>query len=96
MEVRTQFKQKEEEKASAQTSPARPLAELDLSKRAVEAFKKAGIENAGQFMERLAQGDDAVLAIEGVGAKALADTKKALRRLGYTLPEAEAEKEAAG
>ena len=93
LEVRTQFKQKEEEKASAQTSPARPLAELDLSKRAVEAFKKASIENAGQFMERLAQGDAAVLAIEGVGAKALADTKKALRRLGYPLPEAEAETE---
>lgn len=94
LEVRTQFKQKEEEKVTAQTSPARPLAELDLTKRTLDAFKKAGIENAGQFLERLAQGDDAVLAIEGVGAKALTDTKKALRRLGYTLPEAQPEPEA--
>src|SRR3972149_12174069 len=72
LEVRTQFKQEEEDKATAQTSPARPLAELDLTKRTVDAFKKAGIENAGQFLERLAQGDDAVLAIDGVGAKGLA------------------------
>ena len=95
LEVRTQFRQKEEDKATAQTSPARPLAELDLTKRTLDAFKKAGIETAGQFMERLTEGDDAVLAIDGIGAKALADTKKGLRRLGYTLPEAQAEAEPA-
>ncbi|MEX2161609.1 MAG: DNA-directed RNA polymerase subunit alpha C-terminal domain-containing protein [Anaerolineales bacterium] len=93
--MRTQFKQTEEAKAAAKTSPTRPLAELDLSKRAVEAFKKAGIETAGQFVEKLAEGEAAVLQIEGVGTKALADTKKALRRLGYELPAGEAEAEKA-
>lgn len=88
LEVRTQFKQAEESKAAAKVSPERPLAELDLSKRALEAFKKAGIENAGQFLEKLKDGDAAVLEIEGVGTKALADTKKALKRLGYELPAA--------
>lgn len=87
LEVRNKHKQELDAKAAAAVSPERPLAELELAKRTVEAFKKAGIENAGQFMERLAQGDQAVLDIEGVGAKALADTKKALRRLGYDLPE---------
>jgi large subunit ribosomal protein L31 len=98
LEVRTQFKEAEEAKSAAKTSPDRPIAELDLSKRAVESYKKAGIENAGQFVAKLAEGDEAVLAIEGIGAKALADTKKALRRLGYDLPagssEVEAEKSA--
>jgi len=60
----------------------------------VEAFKKAGIQTAGQFIEMLAEGDDAVLAIEGVGTKALADTKKALKRLGYELPASEPAAEA--
>ncbi|MCW5876989.1 MAG: 50S ribosomal protein L31 [Anaerolineales bacterium] len=87
LEVRTKHKQAEEAKAAAQTSPERPLAELELSKRTLDAYKKAGIENAGQFTERLAQGDQALLDIDGIGAKALADTKKALRRLGYDLPE---------
>lgn len=98
LEVRTKAQQAEAEKAAAQVSPERPLAELEISKRTVDAFKKGKIENAGQFIELLAKGDDAVLAIDGVGAKALADTKKALRRLGYDLPEApapEAEAEAA-
>lgn len=97
LEVRTQFKKAEESKEAAKVSPERPLAELDLTKRTVEAFKKAGIENAGQFIEKLAEGDAAMLAIEGVGTKALADTKKALKRLGYEMPAAaaaEAEKAA--
>ncbi len=88
LEVRTQFKKSEEAKSAAKTSPERPLAELDLTKRTLEAFKKVGIENAGQFLEKLAEGDAAVLEIEGVGTKALADTKKALKRLGYELPAA--------
>jgi len=45
--------------------------------------------------QRLAGGDEAILQIEGVGTKALADTKKALRRLGYELPTGEAEAEKA-
>ena len=88
LEVRTQFKQAEESKAAAKVSPERPLAELDLTKRAIEAYKKAGIETAGQFLEKLTEGDSALLALEGVGTKALADTKKALKRLGYELPAA--------
>jgi large subunit ribosomal protein L31 len=87
LEVRTQFKKTEDAKVAAKTSPDRPLAELDLTKRTIEAYKKAGIENAGQFVTKLAEGDSAVLAIEGIGTKALADTKKALKRLGYELPE---------
>ena len=91
LEVRTEYKKKKESKAASQTSPARPLAELDLGRRTLDAFKKAGIETAGQFIERLAEGDEALLQVEGVGRKSLADTKKALRRLGYALPEGEAE-----
>lgn len=95
LEVRTQFKQKEEAKSASKTSPERSLAELDLGKRTIEAFKKAGIETAGQFIERLGAGDDSLLELEGIGRKSLADTKKALRRLGYDLPEGETEAEAA-
>jgi len=32
-------------------------------------------------------GDEAVLAIDGFGRKSLADFKKAMRRMGYELPE---------
>jgi large subunit ribosomal protein L31 len=91
LEARTEYVKEKESKGASQTSPERPLAELDLGKRTLDAFKGAGIETAGQFIERMAEGDEALLAIDGIGRKSLADTKKALRRLGYNLPESEAE-----
>ncbi|KAA3645425.1 MAG: 50S ribosomal protein L31 [Chloroflexi bacterium] len=87
LEARQQHIAEQEEKHAARISPLRPMDELGLNKRAVDAFKKADIENAGQFLEKLAEGDEAVLAIDGVGRKALSDAKKFLRRFGYELPE---------
>jgi len=87
LEARQQHIAEQEEKAAARISPMRPMDELGLNKRAVDALKKAEIENAGQFLEKLAEGDDAVLALDGVGRKALSDAKKFLRRFGYPLPE---------
>jgi hypothetical protein len=45
------------------------------------------ITNVGQFLDQLAEGDEAVLEIDSIGVKSLADLKKSLRRLGYVLPE---------
>ncbi|HET9909585.1 MAG TPA: DNA-directed RNA polymerase subunit alpha C-terminal domain-containing protein [Anaerolineales bacterium] len=68
----------------------RPIEELGLATRAVESLKKVGIENVGQFLERLSQGNEAVLAIPGFGQASLTAAKKKLRSLGYELPEAAA------
>ena len=64
---------------------------LDLKPDVLEAYKAAGLETAGQFIAKLQEGDEAVLALEGVGRKGLADTKKALKRAGFSLPEGTAE-----
>ncbi|MCS7010170.1 MAG: hypothetical protein N2049_10005 [Anaerolineales bacterium] len=66
----------------------RPIAELEIGARPTEALAKAGITTVGQFLERLSQGEEAVLALEGFGRKALIDIKKKLRALGYSLPQA--------
>ena len=70
------------------TSPDRPVSELGLGSRATESLIKAGLENAGQILEKMNQGEAALLAIEGFGRKSLIDLKKHLRQLGYELPEA--------
>jgi large subunit ribosomal protein L31 len=89
LEAREKFQAEKEAQEASAVSPERPLAELDLGKRALDAFKGGGVETAGQFLEKLAIGENALLEIDGVGRKSLADAKKALRRLGYELPEAE-------
>jgi DNA-directed RNA polymerase alpha subunit len=71
-------------------SPERPIEELGISSRALDALKKAGIENFGQFLERLSGGNEAVLAIPGFGQASLTAAKKKLRSLGYEIPEAAA------
>ncbi|MEN6529998.1 MAG: DNA-directed RNA polymerase subunit alpha C-terminal domain-containing protein [Anaerolineaceae bacterium] len=73
---------------ASKTSPDRSVKELGLSNRAVEALEKAGIVNVGQVLEKLAEGENAVLEIEGFGRKSLIDMKKNLRQMGYTLPTA--------
>ena len=48
----------------------------------MNAVKADGIETISQVLARLEQGDDALLAITGVGQKALIDIKKYLRANG--------------
>jgi len=71
----------------SRTSPDRAIAELGIGTRPTEALAAAGITTAGQVMERLTTGDDALLAVEGFGRKSLIDLKKRLRQLGYQVPE---------
>ncbi|WP_236691479.1 DNA-directed RNA polymerase subunit alpha C-terminal domain-containing protein [Ornatilinea apprima] len=73
---------------TARTSPDRPVSDFNLSKRAVEALAAAGITNAGQVLEKLAAGEQALLDVEGFGRKSLIDMKKAMRQFGYDLPAA--------
>jgi len=56
--------------------------EINLNTRALNALKGEGIETVGSLMERFEQGDDALLAITGIGQKALIDIKKYLRNQG--------------
>lgn len=95
IEARNQFVAEQEARSAARVSPDRLLKDFEVGKRALDALKKVKITTAGEFIEKLAEGDESVLEIDGFGRKSLADLKKGLRRMGYTLPEDEAEKEAA-
>jgi len=72
---------------TSKKSPDRVIADLELSARATEALKKGGIDTMGQLLEKLNQGDEAVLAITGFGRTSLAAAKKKLRALGYDISE---------
>jgi len=90
LSVRQTYVEKQKAKEELKGSPERPIEELGLATRAVDALKNAGITNVGQFLEKLSGGNEAVLAVPGFGQASLTASKKKLRALGYELPEAAA------
>jgi len=82
-----------------------PLAEMGLSTRVLGHLERAGLATVGEVMERLAEGDEGLLKLNGIGPKSLAETKQciealALSEIEETVPTeeeaaAEAEMEAA-
>ena len=88
LQVRQAYVEDQKTRQEARVSPKRAIAELELGTRPTTALAKAGITQVGQFLNKLAEGEQVVLAVEGFGRKSLIDMKKKLRALGYKLPEA--------
>lgn len=55
-----------------------PIEELDLSVRAFNCLKRAGITKVGIVLEKLEKGEDEILAIRNFGRKSLQELKDAL------------------
>jgi large subunit ribosomal protein L31 len=89
LQARKNYVESQQAKEDAKVSPKRPIAELELGTRPTSALAKAGITEVGQLLAKLAEGDSAILAVEGFGRKSLIDSKKKLRAFGYDVPEAE-------
>ena len=90
LSARQTYVEQQKVKEELRGSPERPIEELGIATRSLDALKKAGIENFGQFLERLNGGNDAVLAIPGFGQASLTAAKKKMRSLGYEIPAAAA------
>jgi DNA-directed RNA polymerase alpha subunit len=72
------------EKAEPEAVAAKhPIEDLDLGTRTNNALKSAGVNTVEDALAHLAQGDDALLAIDGFGKKSLIDLKQALQEKGY-------------
>ena len=88
LQARQSFVDQQKARETSRTSPERMVSELGLGARAAESLVKAGITNVGQVLEKLTEGEAALLAVDGFGRKSLIDLKKHLRQLGYELPAA--------
>lgn len=79
----------EQQKAKEETanSPERSIDDLELTPRATDALKKAGVLSIGQLLAKMGEGNAAVLAIAGFGQSSLTAAKKKLRVLGFEVPE---------
>jgi large subunit ribosomal protein L31 len=85
LQARQSFVDQKKARDEAKTSPDRPIEELGLGTRSTAALAAAGIVNCGQAVDKLNEGEAAILAIEGFGRKSLIDLKKKLRALGYEI-----------
>lgn len=87
LQVRDSKRAEAEAVVASRTPAGLPLADLGLGKRQVEALAAGGVQTAGEALALLeANGDDGLLAIDGVGRKALIDLKRSLRARGYAVP----------
>lgn len=67
------------------TPPDLPIAELGLQKRYQTILEENGITIVQHILDKLAEGDQAMLGISGIGRQVLSDIKKNLRARGYKL-----------
>ena len=65
------------------------LADLELSSASVKAWAKAGFEKAADVLKALANGDQSILDLEGIGQSRLIEIKKAMRAKGIDVPGSE-------
>ncbi|HID63897.1 MAG TPA: DNA-directed RNA polymerase subunit alpha [Anaerolineae bacterium] len=77
----------EEEKESVEELiPSRiyetPIEDLELSVRAYNCLKRAGITKVGEILERMTEGEDEILAIRNFGKKSLAELKERMQAKG--------------
>ncbi|HNT74614.1 MAG TPA: transcription termination factor NusA [Anaerolineae bacterium] len=70
---------------------AQALDTLNLSDKVLSNLLRSGVSSVGEIMERLALGDEALLMLEGIGAKALREIKDAIAALGLGIEALEPE-----
>lgn len=69
------------------------IEELELSVRAYNCLKRAGITQVGEVLDRLEKGEDEMLAIRNFGRKSLDELMEKLRAKGFVPPAAPAPEE---
>lgn len=88
LEVRDSFRAQQAARDQSRTSPDQPVTALELGARPEAALTAAGLHTVAQVVDKLqAEGEGALLSIDGFGRKSLIDLKKRLRARGF-LPEA--------
>jgi DNA-directed RNA polymerase subunit alpha len=60
-----------------------PIEDLELTVRAYNCLKRAGITQVGEILEKLRKGEDEILAIRNFGQKSLDELMDRLKEKGY-------------
>jgi N utilization substance protein A len=70
-----------------------PIEELEISQRICTLLREAGIETIGDLMAQMQIDSDRILALQGIGPKAMEDIQAALANVSFAAPVAPVEVE---
>ena len=87
LSARQTYVEQQKAKEESASSPDRSIDDLELSPRATDALKKAGILSFGSILAKLGEGNAAMLEVAGFGQSSLTAAKKKLRAMGFEVPE---------
>ncbi|MBP7963104.1 MAG: DNA-directed RNA polymerase subunit alpha [Caldilineaceae bacterium] len=82
-EARAVEKVEEEEEGIPSRVAEAPIEELELTVRAYNCLKRAGITKVGEILKRMEKGEEEMLAIRNFGAKSLDELVEKLDEKGY-------------
>ena len=82
LQRREQIQAEQETKEEKRSPLNLSVEEMSLGTRAERALAEAGVATVGDVMALFEQGEDALLALPGIGQKALIDIKRFLRAEG--------------
>jgi large subunit ribosomal protein L31 len=82
LQRREEIREEDDDLAESQSVASLAIDDIPVTTRALNSLRADGLNTVGDALDRLQQGDDALLAIHGVGQKALIDIKKYLRAQG--------------
>ena len=68
LQARQDYLEEQHAREGAQTSPDLAISELELGTRIESSLAEAGIAIVGQALERMAQGDQVMLDIDGISS----------------------------
>jgi DNA-directed RNA polymerase alpha subunit len=89
-QVEEQVEEHVEEPVAPQAEEPVSLEVLNLGTRICNSLDQAGIATVQDIQERLAEGDEEMLDVKGIGPKSLAELKEKLQAEGFALTGGEA------
>ena len=62
------------------------IEDMDISSLSIHAWNKLGFEKVSDVLDKMQEGDKAILDLDGIGQQRLIEMKKAIRALGIEIP----------
>ncbi len=87
LEARTQYQSAAAARETARANANQAISALGLGDRIEATLTGAGLATISDVVAKVQEGDEAMLAIEGLGRKGLIDLKKRLRARGFLTEE---------